>query len=216
MNLKYPASLPAYPTKYAPYSEPFDTNGNWSVFATQSPSWVFGTPAKRTLNKCHSGNTCWVLGGLTGNYSASEKSWIRSPPFNFMNVVNPLKFYFWMNRLMETGYDGMKLEYSLNEGTTWISIGDVSSNWYDSDSVQYLSNTPGWTGTDSGWKYYYTLLPQAISQSPRVFFRFYFGCGSTVHDQGALIDDIVISERNFQRISIKFPTDFHRIFERFD
>ena len=81
---------------------------------------------------------------------------MQSPCFDFTNVLYPyIEFnVFWE---MEQLFDGESLQYSIDNGNTWLNVGSVSdaknclnSNWFNYFPVTYLSPLTtvrdGWSG----------------------------------------------------------------------
>jgi gliding motility-associated-like protein len=197
-----------------PYNENFESNnGSWTSGGT-SPDWAWGKPAKAVINSAASGTKCWITGGLNGNgYANNENSWLQSPCFNFTTLAKPyLRFkIFWET---EKKYDGASLQYSIDGGGTWATLGSYadftacpSNNWFNTSSINALGTT-GWSGNiqptaactggagngSGAW-----VLAQhemaSLAGKNNVKFRFTFAAGSVCNGyDGFAIDDIEISE----------------------
>ena len=200
-----------------PYSENFEVNSSWTAGGTAS-DWAWGTPNKSVINSAGTGTKCWVSGGLTGNsYANGEQSYVKSPCFDFTNLVHPyIQFkVFWES---ENKYDGMNLQYSTNNGASWTNVGTVNevancytANWYNNNNVKYLSGistvNEGWCGNkqitsgscqggsgSNGWVLAKHCLSM-LSGLNNVIFRFTFGAGTTCNKfDGTAFDDILIEE----------------------
>ena len=89
-----------------PYAEDFETSqGGWTPGGT-SNDWAWGTPAKAVITGAGSGHKCWVSGGLTTSfYNYGERSYVKSPCFNFSGLQYPMIDFliFWDS---EHTYDG--------------------------------------------------------------------------------------------------------------
>lgn len=154
-----------------PYIENFETSAAWTSggptnsAGTVVNTWAWGTPNKPVINSAGSGQKCWVIGGLTGlTYGTGERSYIKSPCFDFTNLAHPYITFlvFWES---EWKYDGALLQYSTNGGTSWQNLGSVNdavdcldSNWYNHNPIaglgsQTLTGTtyPAFTTTQDGW-----------------------------------------------------------------
>jgi gliding motility-associated-like protein len=197
-----------------PYSETFENNnGGFSVNGA-APSWEWGLPNKPVINQAASGQNCWVTGGLNnGFYNNGEASWLQSPCFDFTNLQFPyLSFDCWWET--ENTYDGLALQYSIDNGATWTNLSDVltclDSNWYNQSSVRFLSSfgaSSGWSGNiqpsngscagggGSGkWLKVKKTMP-SLANRPNVIFRFVFGAGTQCNAfDGIAIDNIYIDE----------------------
>lgn len=201
-----------------PYREGFESNdGGWLPGGAGS-DWAWGSPNKSVINSAGAGNNCWTTGGLTGgSYTNAEASWLKSPCFDLSAVPYPriaMKL-FWDT---EQQYDGASLQYSIDNGVTWTTIGLAgetpncisSGNWYNTAAINYLnpltSTQQGWSGntrTSSGscrggggsgkWVDAYHTIP-AIAGQPSVIFRFLFGAGSICNNyDGFAVDEIEIA-----------------------
>ncbi len=201
-----------------PYVEDFETsNGGWVSGGTAN-DWAWGTPSKSSITTAGSGTKCWVTGGLTGSfYKYGERSYVKSPCFDFTNLQHPY-FAFLIYWESEHTYDGMVLQYSLDAGTTWHNVGAstdqpncMTSNWYNTASVTNLNGlaTPenGWTGNShatsgncqgTGGSLRWVRASHCMSElagQPSVKFRFAFGAGTNCNDfDGIAFDSVSISE----------------------
>lgn len=197
-----------------PYDEGFENSvGGW-FSGGQSADWAWGIPSKSVISAAGEGSKCWIIGGLTGSaYNGNELSWLQSPCFNLSTLVHPeISFkVFWES---ERKYDGAAFEYSTDGGNTWTQLGTLNSNsncqgtnWYNTGSINYLGNAPGWSGNiqatsgnclggggSNGW------LParhslETLAGQTNVSFRFTFGSGTTCNGfQGFAIDAVHIGE----------------------
>ena len=199
-----------------PYTEDFETStGSWSTGGTAS-DWAWGTPAKSSITTAGHGTKCWVTGTLSGSfYSYSERSYVTSPCFNFSSIDHPYISFdiYWES---EHNYDGTNLQYSTDGGTTWINVGATSDatdclnqNWYNTNSVTYLTGLAtvknGWTGNSHatvgscaggsgsrGWVIASHCMPY-LAHVASVKFRFTFGAGTICNDfDGIAFDNIYI------------------------
>ncbi len=110
-------------TNSAPYIEDFDLlNGDWTSGGTNN-DWVWGSPTKAVINSAGTGTKCWISGGASGgSYQGGERSFVKSPCFDFSGLQHPrIRFkLFWET---EKTYDGGSLQVSTNGGSSWIVIG---------------------------------------------------------------------------------------------
>ncbi len=177
------------------YSESFTSGtGSWAVASTGSGTgaWVQGS------NSSHST-------GATGNYFYSQKyssnynnnTYIiaTSPAINLTGYNSiTLDIKIWYNT--ESSYDGMKIEYSLNNGSSWSDLGSVNSNWYnDSDVDAFNNNEDGWSGNSSGWiNRNINLSTEDIGfeSATQARFRVLFATDYSITDIGVAFDEILI------------------------
>jgi len=210
-----------------PYGEDFEnSDGGWIAGGTYS-DWAWGTPAKPVINSAASGKKCWMVGGLvSSSYADAEHSYLQSPCFNFSNVQYPYISFsvFWE---MERKYDGAALQYSIDAGNNWQTVGSVNDatdcnndNWYN-NSIIYLSNNfpnagEGWSGNiqpSSGscyggggsgkWVTAKHIMPYLAGQQ-QVIFRFIFASGNICNNYDGFAIDKNIYWRNAIRHGIIF------------
>jgi len=142
-------TTPFEPSFIIPYSQDFESGPDyWTALGTLV-SWARGTPAKNVIVGARSGVTAWVTGGLGATrYNNNEKSFLLSPSFDFSNITSNAYFsaYVWWNS--ESTYDGTILQFSVNEGITWTTIGTNGdqTNWYNTANVRALGEA-GWSGS---------------------------------------------------------------------
>jgi len=204
-----------------PYIESFENNdGRWTSGGTGS-TWQWGVPTKVVISQAGDGSRCWIAGGLTAgsNYGAGEQSWLQSPCFDFTNLQYPLLTMklFWET---EQQWDGASFQYSLDNGTSWITAGAANErsdcfnkNWFNTPGINGLNGMPGTSGSTHGWtgnnlanngscrggngSKNWVLVSRtlaALGGRPSVMFRFIFGAGTTCNNyDGFAVDSVSIS-----------------------
>ena len=206
----------AAPINVFPYNEDFEaSNGNWA--RSSAVHWDWGTivpGSKSVITSAGGGNKCWIVGGLSGANYNSGNSYLQSPCFDFTSLVNPeivLKV-FWET---ERDFDGVHLQYSLDEGLSWTLLGTENSNsncqavnWYNLGSVRFVGFVPGWSGNVQtggpsnctnglGSNQWLTAKHNMgfLGGQSKVVFRFVFGAGTICNNyEGFAVDDIMIRE----------------------
>ncbi|HNW88659.1 MAG TPA: GEVED domain-containing protein [Bacteroidales bacterium] len=182
-------------TSTLPYYDNFDgATINWLAGPVSNGSlWELGTPNYGTTNSAHSAPKAWDV-NLTTAYTNSATTYLYTQNFDFSTAVNA-RMKFWLNYNVEATYDGLRLEYTTNGGTTWNTLGvlnDVNGvNWYNSASIT-ASGLPGWTNTSSGWKQSEYKL-NILNNVPLVRFRFVFNSNASTVASGASVDDFSIT-----------------------
>lgn len=128
-------------------------------------------------------------------YLPDSISYLVSQCYDLTSLSNP-KISFDMKYDIETNYDALYVEYSLNAGTTWNVLGTQGSNWYNSSQpygdpcFSCVGNQ--WTGTNTTTaNYEYQLATLAAENN--VLFRFVFKSDFTGEQGGAWIDNLLIS-----------------------
>lgn len=185
-----------------PYAEGFEADaGGWSSGGVLN-SWELGTPADTVINSAYEGVNAWKT-RLNGDYSNSEQSYVISPCFDFSSLVDPVvELTVWWES--EAGWDGAKLQASVDSGQTWLTVGAFGdpNNWYNNNSVDGLAwtgNIDGWSGrTDTGtgsngYKVARHSLTGLGGQS-QVLLRVAFGSDASVVDEGIAFDMVQVRE----------------------
>jgi PKD repeat protein len=177
----------------------FDTNPNeFGPDNTSGTPWQRGNSAIAGKNGTNSGSFAWVTGLSAANYANYTDASLMTPNYNFSAAgTYTLKFY--RKNSFESGYDGMRVEYSFNKGDSWIPLGIVAANWYDfantASATSFPINEPYFNVTKSA----YTLCQYDVSflaGNPNVAFRIRFKSDNSVTAVGAAIDDFEILAPN--------------------
>lgn len=177
-----------------PYFEDFESgNGSWQEGGNSS-SWQFGTPNGFVIGSAASGTNAWVT-GLSGNYNNGEQSWLQSPCFDFTSLTQAsVSFNIWWD--CENLFDGGNLAYSLDGGSTFLTVGAMNSgsNWYNSASVSASNNQPVWTNVNGGSNAWLPALHNVdfLAGQSSIIFRFQFHSDGSVTNEGIGIDDFRI------------------------
>jgi hypothetical protein len=176
-----------------PYADNFESGNVWYSSAINT-NWQYGTPGANIINSAHSGTKAWVT-NLSGDFSNNASEWLYSPGFDFnipgFNDTITLSFYHWLD--MAYGDYG-KVEYSLNNGASWMNLGfsgaPLGVNWYNTQQagVHYFSLP------NTGWQYSaYKLPPSTFNGQDSVQFRFHFSSNASLTANGWAIDDFELS-----------------------
>ncbi len=216
------------PISTFPYSEDFETgSGSWFSGGIAN-DWVLGIPQKPTINSAGNGTRCWLSGGLLNSfYNYGERSWVQSPCFDFRSLNYPVVSFkiFWET---ENQYDGGNLQYSLDGGTSWQTVGYfqepdncVNQNWYTIRSVTNLGSfanpSAGWSGTiqstsgscrggnGSGQWLDAIHCVSELSGEASVIFRFTMGSGTTCNDYDGIGFDLF---RIDESVPLPFTVDY--------
>src|SRR5690606_15119216 len=205
--LDYPIATPT-----TGYFEDFEQgNGTWFKTSLVGTSWILGTPTGETINSAASGGQAWWT-GLNPNaevdnstYYNNEKSEVIGPCLDLTGLQRPMvSLNYWTDA--QDGFDGAVLQYSINGGATWETVGDAGGGgleWYNSVNV---NGNPGgqdnfaWSASSGSWKnarYSLDAIPPAARG--RVIFRIAFGANDD-NLQGRVLngfafDDVYIGEK---------------------
>ncbi len=177
-----------------PYSDDFEgVNAGWTASSISGSNWQLGLPTTPPLNTAHSGTQAWDV-ELNSNYAPNTECYLVSPEFDFSSIQDAtLKF--WQNRQTETGWDGTRVDYSVNNGTTWTVLGLVNDplglNWYNAGGLG-TTGLSGWDGTSAGWEQS-TYDLSILNGLPSVRLRFSFASDATTNLAGFSMDDFEIT-----------------------
>jgi hypothetical protein len=193
-------------TLATPYCNNFDGTMNpWAALSKNSysvrNSFEKGVPAQAPLNVAPSTPNVWMT-GLSTNYVVLDSSSIVSPLFAVDDTSACYQISFTHQFKTEYAFDGATVEYSIDSGNTWITVGAIddtiytmsNANWYNTPYVVGLSgspNPPGWTGNSNGVlaSSYDLKFPDFGLLNYHVVFRLRFGGDGSINDVGWLIDD---------------------------
>lgn len=188
-------------TEY-PYFQDFENGQEGWIMSGTNSSWAFGTPNKAIIQGASSGSNAFVNGGLTGTYNINENSEVTGPCFDLSAIESDLWVVLDIWYDAEFSWDGAALQYSEDEGMTWITVGRNGDpfNWYTDNSINGNpgGQQEGWSGTGSagtlGWVQAKHILPASIAGKNNVFFRIAFGSDGSVVDDGFAFDNFAIVE----------------------
>lgn len=196
--------LPAYSSD-APYVMANEEGGMgyWRVEdLNDSSTWEFAAPSKSVIN---SATPSWVT-NATGPYKPQDVSFVNSPCLNIRDIEKPvLSLDYIVNTPANT--DGAVLEYSIDNGVTWKSVGfpDEGSNWFNTTGffLGNIGNSPvGWSG-----RLRTEFLPgkhaldnitdfNTLANREKVRFRIAFASDPSTQDDGFAFNNITITKRN--------------------
>lgn len=168
--------------------------------------WQRGIPNKTLLKSADTGNNVYVT-NLVGNHPDKTTSFLFTKCYDLTMISDPV-LSFKMAFDIELNWDHMYVEYTTNQGKTWNILGTASDpNWYNSSATTDSSNQsilPGkqWTGEGEMTNplgginanlhdYSYDLVN--FKDEPNIMFRFKFVADDAKNEEGALIDDLVIT-----------------------
>lgn len=181
-----------------PYCNDFETGNKWTTYNAKNnstkQSWELGTPSQASINSAFSGNNAWMT-KLNQNYSNEDASVLLTPGFNVVSN-NCYRFSFKGNFITEELLDGGSIDFSYDDGVTWIPFGDTSTNnWYNTFNI-FAFGTPfaksGWSGNSNGWNNYEKF--HYGQSNGVVIFRFWFASDLTLTNEGWAIDDFCFEE----------------------
>lgn len=193
------AYIQVLPNRGIPYNPA--AGGNFDVNALDfGPENLNGTPFERGnsaiagKSATFSGANAWVTGLTVANYANNTDASLWTPNYNFSAPgTYTLKFY--RKNVFEAGYDGFRVEYSIDKGDTWIPVGVVAANWYDFPNSASATSFPLGQPYFNATRSTFTLSQydvSALAGYPNVAFRLHFKSDITATAAGLAIDDFEI------------------------
>ena len=188
------------PNKGTPYliadGGGFEVNtDNFGVENISGTTWERGNSAVAGKNGVHGGSNAWVT-GLVGNYTDNGESNLMTPNYNF-TLPGTYTLRFWSKFSTETGYDGFRVEYTLNKGTTWIALGTTTAaGWYNNANTSGTTSFPANEAFFSGSVASYTQYTRDVSflaGNTNVAFRLRFRTDVNTTAAGVAIDDFEVA-----------------------
>lgn len=188
------------PNKGTPYliadGGGFEVNtDNFGVENISGTTWERGNSAVAGKSGVHGGSNAWVT-GLVGNYTDNGESNLMTPNYNF-TLPGTYTLRFWSKFSTETGYDGFRVEYSLNKGTTWIALGTTTAaGWYNNANTSGTTSFPANEAFFSGSVASYTQYTRDVSflaGNTNVAFRLRFRTDVNTNAAGVAVDDLEIA-----------------------
>lgn len=200
-----------------PHNQGFESSKSitWStgIYSGTANDWMIGTPAKSQLSGAHTGTKAYVT-KTTGYTSHNQNAYVLSPHFDFTGLDHPI-LSFWHNFKTEWIYDVGIVEYSINNGLSWLRLDSIqgtggnyntlkSTNWYNNGIDGSTTGAPlkppnfsgtstVYTGQTSGW---IKSVSDIVALSGQIVqFRFRYGSdpnNSTGDSEGWAIDDISV------------------------
>jgi PKD repeat protein len=174
-------------------------------------SWRFGTPDGSMISGARSGANAWWTGGNKNyveersTYFENENSYVIGPCLDMSALERPMiSLDYWADT--QIGFDGAVVQFSVDGGASWQTIGDSEGggiNWY---RTRNLSSQPGgqnnfaWSEIDDTWvNARYNLDKIPIANRDKVLIRVAFASNNDngsgrVHD-GFAFDNIYIGEK---------------------
>ena len=190
-----------------PYCNNFDgTSLNpWAslsknIYDTNS-TFEEGPPSQTAINAANSAPNAWMT-GLNEDYVVLDSSSVVSPLFYVDDTSACYTISFSHRFLTEYAFDGGTVEYTIDSGMTWHTVGAIddtiypfsTTNWYNTPYVVGFEGSPhppGWTGNSGGYinSSYELKFPDFNKLNFEVAFRFRFGGDASWNDEGWAVDD---------------------------
>jgi hypothetical protein len=182
----------------------------WSSMALDPSqnSWTFDEVSPEEFpGTALSGTRAWYTD--LPESSMVEKSWVRSPCFNFMGFYRPMVSLD-IKRALSRNQDGVALQYTVDNGRTWTDVGGMNDgglNWYNSDKILNGNGGQhtGWTADsespeDDQWYGAAHGLDQLTGHKEVQFRILFSSMGGDTSADGFAFDNFAIRQRS--RLSV--------------
>ncbi|MGB5930817.1 MAG: PKD domain-containing protein [Cyclobacteriaceae bacterium] len=192
-----------------PYFQDFETTGGWVPI--DGSSWELGTPSGSHISQPYSGSRSWTT-NLDGEYPNDASEFINGPDFDLSVLDRPMLSFYYKTDL-QSGFDGVVMQYSLDGGRSWKVLGKPGDgyNWFNEASLvgnpgNQVIGQYGWSG-ESEWKRGSVNL-NALNERTSVRLRLAFGSDASNPPMTALegfsFDDFYVGERRKQVLTEHF------------
>lgn len=191
--------LPDRGTPYAPVD-----GGNFEVNVLDfgpnnvaGTSFEWGSSAIAGKSGTVSPTHAWVTGLTAANYADNGVAQLWCPSYN-LTASGTYTLGFSAKFVTETGWDGFRVEYSLDKGDNWTPLGTtVAANWYNNantlGSTVFPANEAMFSGSVGGAYVGYFRDISFLAGNANVAFRFHFGSDVNTTAAGVAIDDFYIN-----------------------
>lgn len=176
----------------------FEVNQNdFGVSHVAGTSWERGNSAIAGKSGTHAGTNSWVTGLAATTYADNGETSLMTPNYNF-TASGTYTMTFWAKYNTETDFDGFRVEYSLNKGSSWLPVGTTTAaGWYTnantSGSTIFPANEAFFGGNSSAAFTQRTRDISFLAGNSSVCFRLVFKSDVNTNAAGAAIDDFEIT-----------------------
>jgi Zn-dependent metalloprotease len=163
--------------------------------------WERGTAAGTTLSNAVAGSSQVYGTNLDGIHGDDTTAYLISQCYDLSTLMNT-SIEFDMAFDIEQNYDVLYVEYTINGGTSWSTLGSATANWYNSSQVYGSGNADcqtcigaQWTGSVpsmNNYSYPLSAFDSTGSAESNIIFRFVYRSDAGYADEGAIIDNFVI------------------------
>lgn len=195
-------TLTVLPDRPLPYQNgTADYGGNFEGFTEQyavdtksGSGFERGNSTIAGKSGTKSGSNAFVIGRTESFYQANSDSRLYLPNFN-MKSAGIYEFSLWAKHQLHAGIDGFLVEYSLDRGAKWQTLGVAQPRWYNVTSAggAFPDGTPFFSNNANNYVKY-VLNISSLSGNENVAFRIVFKSEETGFHVGAAIDDVEISK----------------------
>ncbi|TSA50561.1 MAG: PKD domain-containing protein, partial [Sphingobacteriales bacterium] len=173
----------------------FDVNPN--DFAAESfhvSAFTSGSSTQTNKNGTYNGTNAWVSDLSSASYSNGSVAYLYTPNYNMTSTGNyTISFYSKYN--VENQFDGFNVEYSLDKGLSWNTLGTTGGSWYNyannTAATSFPIFTPYFTGSNTTFTNH-SYTTSALGGNANLAFRFVFMSDNTVTAPGVALDNFEV------------------------
>ncbi len=195
-----PSLATPYKAKATGYLGNFETTDeHFGTYSATGSKFEKGKSVIIGKSGTNSGVNAYVLGLKEQTYQKNTNANLYLPMFD-LSQRGIYQFSFWAMYDIQKGYDGMQVEYSLNKGLSWQTLGSSDDlDWYDYKNTTvvggaYPIGTSYFSGQLDDWKRFKVNI-SSLAGNTNVAFRFVFKSdGDLANGAGVAIDDVEISK----------------------
>jgi len=192
-------------------------NTDFGAFNVSGTAFERGNSVMPNKSGTHSGQNAWVIGLDEPFYENNTEAMLYTPKYD-MTEAGIYEFSFWARYDIQQGFDGFRVEYSLDGGNSWNVLGERGENWYNFDNTNsggetvFPSGSQYFTGRTSGnnFKRFKTNITDLAGNE--VAFRFVFRTNGMGTAAGLALDDVEINalkqEGELRTIITEFSGNF--------
>ncbi len=187
-TLPYQNGTPEYGGNFDGFTE------QYAVDTKSGTSFERGNSTKAGKSGTKSGTNAFVTGIDEDYYQPNSDTRLYLPNFD-MKVPGIYEFSLWAKHQLHTGTDGFIVEYSLDKGAKWQTLGTALPNWYNATSTggTFAAGTPFFSNNANTFTKY-VLNVSSLSGNENVAFRIVFRSDDSGFHPGVSIDDVEISK----------------------
>lgn len=190
------------PDKATPYvladGGDFETNAaNFAAENIGTSKFSRGSSTQPGKNGTNSGSNAWVIDPDKAQYSSNSTAYLYTPSYNF-TATGAYTISFYAKYEVENEWDGFRVEYTTDKGTTWMPLGTtVQADWYDYDNATadrpFPKGEAYFTKSDLPAFQMKKYTTSALQGNPSVAFRFVFKADPFEVGAGLALDDFTVT-----------------------
>jgi len=193
------------PNKGSPYLIANGDAGNFDaatidfgVENTSGTPFELGSSVIANKSGTASGTKAWVTGLAAATYLDNSYAALYCPNFN-LTAAGTYTLSFYGKWKFEKDYDGFRIEYSFDKGTTWNILGGYNAaSWYNfnntASATAFPLNEPYFSDTSKSTTSFtkYSLNISSLAGNPNVAFRFVFRSDPSLTFAGLALDNFEV------------------------